>query len=114
LEGLAGVEDLQKAKEFGLAPITELSAPWWGRDPVALKRISEQSGVLVVCAAGFYWDPFPDVALAAPIEKIRDTMITEVETGADGTGIRCGVTKVGTAREPNEPAARLFRAAAPA
>src|SRR5215510_255486 len=41
-------------------------------------------------------------------------MIAEIETGADGTGIRCGVIKVGTAREPNEPAERLFRAAAAA
>jgi phosphotriesterase-related protein len=110
----AVVEDLQKAKEYGLAAITDLSAPLWGRDPAALKRISELSGVLVVCAAGYYWDPFPDVALSAPVEKIRDAMIAEVETGADGTGIGCGVIKVGTAREPNEPAERLFRAAAAA
>jgi phosphotriesterase-related protein len=110
----AVVEDLQKAKEYGLAAITDLSAPLWGRDPAALKRISEASGVKVVCAAGYYWDPFPDVALSAPVEQIRDAMIAEVETGADGTGIRCGVIKVGTAREPNEPAERLFRAAAAA
>jgi phosphotriesterase-related protein len=110
----AVVEDLQKAKAFGLAAITDLSAPLWGRDPAALRRISEQSGVKVVCAAGFYWDPFPDVALSAPVEQIRDAMMAEVESGADGTGIRCGVIKVGTAREPNEPAERLFRAAAAA
>src|SRR3954452_3150840 len=110
----AVVEDLRKAKDYGLAAITDLSAPLWGRDPAALRRISEQSGVKVVCAAGFYWDPFPDVALAAPIDAIRDAMIAEVERGADGTDVRCGVIKVGTAREPNEPAERLFRAAAAA
>ena len=110
----AVVEDLRTAKEFGLAAITDLSAPRWGRDPNALRRISEQAGVLVVCAAGFYWDPFPEIAETAPVEAIRDAMIAEVETGADGTGIRCGVIKVGTAREPNAPAERLFRAAAAA
>jgi len=110
----AVVEDLQQAKEFGLAAITDLSAPLWGRDPKALRRISEQAGVLVVCAAGFYWDPFPDIAQSAPVEQIRDAMIAEVERGADGTDIRCGVIKVGTAREPNEPAERLFRATAAA
>ncbi len=41
-------------------------------------------------------------------------MIAEIETGTDGTDVRCGVIKVGTAREPNEPAERLFRAAAAA
>src|SRR5262245_27549177 len=110
----AVVEDLRKAKEFGLAAITDLSAPLWGRDPAALRRISEEAGVLVVCAAGFYWDPFPEIAETAPVEASRHVMIAEVETGADGTGVRCGVIKVGTAREPSEPAERLFRAAAAA
>jgi phosphotriesterase-related protein len=41
-------------------------------------------------------------------------MIAEIETGTDGTDVRCGVIKVGTAREPSEPAERLFRAAAAA
>jgi phosphotriesterase-related protein len=110
----AVVEDLRKAKDYGLAAITDLSAPLWGRDPKALKRISEEAGVAVICAAGFYWDPFPDIASAAPVEKIRDAMIAEVESGTDGTAIRCGVIKIGTAKEPNEPAERLFKAAAAA
>jgi phosphotriesterase-related protein len=113
-EAPAVVEDLKAAKALGLAAITDLSAPGWGRDPAALRRISEESGVRVVCAAGYYWDPFPDIALRSSIEQIRDAMIAEVESGADGTGIRCGVIKVGTAREPNEPAERLFKAAAAA
>ena len=110
----AVVEDLVAAKGYGLAGITDLSAPLWGRDPRALRRISERSGVKVVCAAGFYWDPFPDMALASSVEQIRDAMIAEVEEGADGTDVRCGVIKVGTAKEPNEPAERLFKAAAAA
>ena len=55
----AVIEDLRTAKQHGLAAITDLSAPRWGRDPAALRKISEAAGVPVVCAAGFYWDPFP-------------------------------------------------------
>src|SRR4029077_1446552 len=44
----AVVEDLRTAKDFGLAAITDLSAPLWGRDPAALRRISETSGVKVI------------------------------------------------------------------
>jgi phosphotriesterase-related protein len=110
----AVVDDLRTAKEFGLAAITDLSAPLWGRDPPALKRISERAGVKVVCAAGYYWDPFPGIALASSVEEIRDSMIAEIECGADGTDVRCGVIKIGTAKEPNEPAERLFKAAAAA
>jgi phosphotriesterase-related protein len=112
-EEQAVVDDLRHAKEFGLAAITDLSAPDWGRDPVALRRISEQAGVAVVCAAGFYWDPFPAIALSATVEELRDIMISEIETGVGSTGIRCGVIKVGTNRgAPGAVAERLFRAAA--
>jgi phosphotriesterase-related protein len=111
-EAEAVVDDLRHAKEFGLAAITDLSAPDWGRDPVALRRISVAAGVAVVCAAGFYWDPFPAIAINGAVEELRDIIISEIETGVGGTGIRCGVIKVGTNRgEPDDVAERLFRAA---
>jgi phosphotriesterase-related protein len=111
-EEQAVVDDLRHAKEFGLAAITDLSAPDWGRDPVALRRISEQAGVAVVCAAGFYWDPFPAVAINGTVEQLRDIMISEIAAGVGATGIRCGVIKVGTTHgEPDDVAERLFRAA---
>jgi len=109
------IEDLRHAKEFGLAAITDLSAPGWGRDPLALRRISEAAGVAVVGASGFYWDPFPPIAIEGSVEAMRDAMIAEIETGVDATGIRCGVIKVGTNRgEPDQIPERLFRAAAAA
>ncbi len=109
----AVVEDLLHAKEFGLAAITDLSAPDWGRNPAALRRISERAGVAVVGAAGFYWDPFPGIAIEGTVGQLRDIMISEIEAGVGGTDIRCGVIKVGTNRgEPDDVAERLFRAAA--
>jgi phosphotriesterase-related protein len=111
-EEQAVVDDLRHAKGFGLAAITDLSAPEWGRDPVALRRISEQAGVAVVCAAGFYWDPFPAVVIDGMVEQLRDIMISEIAAGVGATDIRCGVIKVGTTRgEPDDVAERLFRAA---
>jgi phosphotriesterase-related protein len=111
----AVVDDLLDAKALGLAAITDLSAPDWGRDPIALRRISEQSGIAVVCATGFYWDPFPRIAIEGTPEELRDIMIAEIETGIGDTGVRCGVVKVGTNRgEPDALAERVFRAAAAA
>jgi phosphotriesterase-related protein len=108
----AVVDDLLDAKARGLAAITDLSAADWGRDPIALRRISEQSGIAVVCATGFYWDPFPRIAIEGTPEELRDIMIAEIETGVGDTGIRCGVIKVGTNRgEPDALAERVFGAA---
>jgi phosphotriesterase-related protein len=108
----AVVDDLLDAKALGLAAITDLSAADWGRNPIALRRISEQSGIAVVCATGFYWDPFPRIAIEGTPEELRDIMIAEIETGVGDTGIRCGVIKVGTNRgEPDALAERVFGAA---
>jgi phosphotriesterase-related protein len=107
------IDDLRRAKKHGLAGIIDLSAPGWGRDPAALRRISEKADVFVIYAAGFYWDPFPDIARNGSIEQMRDAMISEIETGIEG--IRCGVIKVGTSRaEPGKLEEHLFRAAAAA
>jgi phosphotriesterase-related protein len=111
----AVVEDLRHARQFGLAAITDLSAPGWGRDPPALRRISTAADVAVVAATGFYWDPFPAIAIEGSVEGLRDAMIGEIENGAEGTSIRCGVVKIGTPRgAPDRLAERMFRAAAAA
>ena len=111
------VADLQAARALGLTCILDLSAPGWGRDPVALARISSRAGLPVVCATGFYWDPFPADMEGASVETMRDHMIRELEigTGPDASGPRCGVIKVGTDKgEPNADVERLFCAAAAA
>jgi phosphotriesterase-related protein len=107
------VGDLQVAKTHGLRAVADLSVPGSGRDPVALRRISERSGLPVICATGFYWDPFPAIVAESSEDKLRDLMVREIEAGVGDTGIRCGLIKVGT--EPGRPSAtaeRLFRAAA--
>jgi phosphotriesterase-related protein len=82
---------------------------------MALRRISEQSGVAVVAATGFYWDPFPAIAISGTLAQLRDIMIGEIERGVGDGAIRCGVIKVGTNRgAPDAVAERLFRAAAAA
>ena len=109
------VADLKSAMGQGLRAICDLSAPGWGRNLVALKRISESAGLPIIAAAGFCWDPFPDFAATASVEAMRDLILRELEEGVDGTGLRCGIIKVGTDKgEPDERAERLFRAAAAA
>jgi predicted metal-dependent phosphotriesterase family hydrolase len=111
----AVIEDLRHARQFGLAAITDLSAPGWGRDLVAVRRISTAAGVAVVAATGFYWDPFPSIAIEGSVAALGDAMIAEIENGVEESGIRCGVIKIGTSRgEPDRVAERMFRAAAAA
>jgi phosphotriesterase-related protein len=106
-------DDLRAAKVHGLQAVVDLSVPDIGRNPLALRRISESAGVAVVCATGFYWDPFPPVAARSSVDALREIIIGEITTGVGDTGIRCGVIKVGTPQgEPTTGAERLFHAAA--
>lgn len=107
-------EDLRQARtEYSLQAVVDLSVPDIGRNPLGLRRISEGSGVAVICATGFYWDPLPPVAEGASVQELRELMIGEITTGIGDTGVRCGVVKVGTPKgEPTKAAERLFEAAA--
>jgi phosphotriesterase-related protein len=108
------VADLrQAAAAHGLRLVVDLSVVGSGRDALALRRMNSESGVAVVCATGFYWDPLPEEARQASVEKLRDAMVRDIEAGIDGSGIRCGVIKIGTdASPPTQAVERLFRAAA--
>lgn len=76
----------------GGSAIVELTTAGIGPDLEALARISQASGVHVIAGAGFYTEPYLDAeTLALPIEALTEAMIAEVEDGARGTAIRCGI-----------------------
>ncbi len=110
------INDLRATRAaYGLGLVADLSVPGSGRNAPALRRIAEQSGVAVVCATGFYWDPLPGIVADRSVVALRDIMVREIETGIDDTGLRCGVIKIGTdAGAPDAQVEKLFRAAAAA
>jgi phosphotriesterase-related protein len=102
-------------EEFDLSLVIELTCRGMGRDPRALAAIARESGVAVVAATGWYYEPFhtPEVA-AASVEELAGSLVREIEDGFDATGIRPGVLgEVGSHGDvPSEPEARSLRAAA--
>ncbi|NGO70689.1 phosphotriesterase family protein [Streptomyces boncukensis] len=101
--------------EFGLSLVVELSCRGMGRDPRALARIAERTGVAVVPATGWYYEPFHPAGLdGASVEELTATLLAEARDGLDGTGIRPGVLgEVGSHGDtPSAPEARVLRAAA--
>ncbi|MEU2084220.1 phosphotriesterase [Streptomyces albus] len=103
-------------EEFGLGLVIELTCRGMGRDPDTLARIARESGVAVVAATGWYYEPFHPAADldGAGVEQLTDTLVQEIGAGLDGTGIRPGVLgEVGSHGEtPTEPETRSLRAAA--
>lgn len=109
------INDLGEAMKFGLKAVVDLSVFGSGRNAANLRNISERAGLPVICAAGFYWDPTPQIVYDSTVEALRDIMIHEVNEGVDGTDVRAGIIKIGTHRGvPIPEADRLFKAAAAA
>ena len=107
------VADLkQTMADYGIRAVVDLSVIGGGRNVKGLRRIAEFTGLPVVCATGFYWEPMPNNVGSSSLEHLRDMMIREIEHGVDATGICCGTIKIGTDKgEPGATVEKLFRAA---
>ncbi|MFJ8824490.1 phosphotriesterase [Streptomyces sp. NPDC102467] len=101
--------------EFDLSLVIELTCRGMGRDPGALAAIARESGVAVVAATGWYYEPFHTPELTgASVEELAGSLVREIEDGFGATGIRPGVLgEVGSHGDvPSEPESRSLRAAA--
>ncbi|HEV7626581.1 MAG TPA: phosphotriesterase, partial [Streptomyces sp.] len=111
----AAAELAELREEYGLGLVVELSCRGMGRDVAALADVSEQSGVAVVAATGWYYEHFhPREVEGAAVEELANMLIQEVEGGLDGTDVLPGVIgEAGSHGEaPSEPEVRTLTAAA--
>lgn len=85
-----------------------------GRNPRALRRISEASGVNIVMGAGWYREVvYPRYIYETSTNDLAALLIQEILNGVDDSGIRPGfIGEIGTERGALSPAnERVFRAA---
>lgn len=98
-----------------IVDVTPMS-PGLGRDPAALRRISNQTGLNVVAGTGHYVRAeHPPRVESQSAEEIAAEMVEEVATGIGETTIRAGIIgEIGASHpfedHPNEQ--KVFRAAA--
>ncbi|MFI6083568.1 phosphotriesterase [Streptomyces sp. NPDC051217] len=102
-------------EEYGLGLVVELTCRGMGRDPGALARISAATGVPVVAATGWYYEPFHPAELdGASVEELTATLVGEIDDGFGDTGVRPGVIgEIGSHGDsPTEPETRALLASA--
>lgn len=86
------IDDLQLFKRLGGESIIEVTNDGMGRDVTKLQEISRRLNLHIVASTGCYKDPFiPDGKLMWNREQLADWMISEIEEGIEGTGIKPGV-----------------------
>lgn len=76
----------------GGSTLVDVTSVGIGRDPRALLRISRATGLNIVMGSGYYIDQtHSDWLRAASVEEIANSIISEINEGVDGTGIRAGI-----------------------
>jgi phosphotriesterase-related protein len=113
-ESLA-IRELAQYRDAGGASLVDATSGGLGRNPLALRRISEATGIRIVMGSGWYREcVYPAVVHERDANTLADLIVADLTQGADGTDVRAGIIgEIGTERKHITPAQeRVFRAAA--
>lgn len=91
-EHLAAAE-LTELRAAGGGTLVDLTVDEIGRDPAALRRAAEASGVTIIMGCGHYRDPYLDRDWfdRHTVDAIADEIVADIEDGVSGTGVRAGI-----------------------
>jgi predicted metal-dependent phosphotriesterase family hydrolase len=113
-ESLAAIE-LTDYREAGGRSLIDATSCGLGRNPLALRRVSQAAGIHIVMGSGWYREcVYPDFVFEKDTNALADLIAGDITRGADGTDVRAGIIgEIGTERKHISPAQeRVFRASA--
>lgn len=95
------IEEFKKLYENGVRNITEVTNIGMGRDVDYIKEVSEKSGINVICATGFYKEPFyPEFVYEKNEKELSEIMKNDILKGIDGTDIKAGIIgEIGSSKD---------------
>ena len=107
-------------QSYGVQTVVDPTPNECGRNPLFLKKISEATGLQIICATGYYYEgegapPYFKMrqGLGSAEEEIYEMFKTEITEGIAGTGIKPGIIKLASSKdEISEYESMFFRAAA--
>lgn len=86
------VEELRAFVEAGGNTVVEPTCKGIGRNPLALRRIAEQTGLNIVMGAGYYLgSSHPAEVAGMSVDDIAREIVREAIEGVDGTDVRIGL-----------------------
>lgn len=110
----AAATELHHFRIAGGHAVVEMSPTDYNRNPLALRRLAEATGIHIITITGFIKGASADSLVAdKSIQQLADEMIRDVSDSIGQTGIRAGLIKAGSSLDkitPNEE--KVFRAAA--
>jgi phosphotriesterase-related protein len=106
--------ELGQVRDLGGRTVVDASGPGNGRDPRALRRISQATGLQIVMGSGFYLDgSHPDRIADMGVDDIADEITRDATEGVDGSGVRAGIIgEIGVSAEFSATERKSLRGAA--
>jgi len=85
--------ELAQLAEYGCRTIVDVTSVELDRDPIALRRTSEATGLTIVMGCGHYRDPYinKDYLDRLGVDGLTAALIDEIQNGYLDTGIRPGI-----------------------
>lgn len=110
------INELTLLKNADCNLITDVTTKDFGRDPVFLKKLSEETGIYIVAGCGCYIDPaVSDELKEKTVSELRDIILHDLNEGMDETDIKAGVIgEIGSGMEISENEYKFLQAAAEA
>jgi phosphotriesterase-related protein len=116
----AAIDVARLMQSYGVQTVVDPTPNECGRNPLFLKKISEATGLQIICATGYYYEgegapPYFKMrqGLGSAEEEIYQMFKTEITEGIAGTGIKPGIIKLASSKdEISEYEKMFFRAAA--
>ena len=108
------IEEIRYFKLAGGQTVVDQTPPGLGRDPEALRKIAQETGLNIVMGGGYYVEARHPASLKErTVEDIAEELITEITVGVGGNGIRMGIIgEIGTGDPFTSEEEKVVRGAA--
>ena len=113
-DAAVAVAELGQFRDLGGRTVVDASGPGSGRDPRALRQISQTTGLQVVMASGFYLDgSHPPRLSSMSVDDIADEITRDATEGVGDSGVRSGIIgEIGVSAEFSPTERKSLRGAA--
>ncbi|MGI8399225.1 phosphotriesterase family protein [Agrobacterium deltaense] len=110
------IAELKDFVTAGGQTVVEPTCQGIGRNPLALRRISQATGLNIVMGAGYYLaSSHPEKVAGLTVEAIADEIVHEALHGVDGTDVRIGlIGEIGVSADFTAAEEKSLRGAAQA
>lgn len=107
------VEEVAYFKQWGGQTIIDCTLDEIGRDPLAMKEISEKTGVNIILGCGHYYQmTHPEYLGSATVEELAGEMLKDLNVGIGDTDVRAGIIgEIGTSALMSDDEKKVLHAA---